>query len=243
MKPELYHAHHTSYLEDLPYWLNLADQAEGPILELGCGTGRIVSILKQEGFQIFGLDHDLRMLGYLKHRLPKASIFAADLTRFHLQTKFSLIYLACNTYSTLSGNQRRDALQCIDRHLEPGGVFAASLPNPYDLLQMGDSEEDGPEETFFHPETGDPVQVSSSWRTMDEKVFIDWHYDHLLPDGQVKRTTHSTSHWLDPVEVYLQEMQHKGFNVSTDGEFNGAPFSKETDLLILRAYKPGINRD
>jgi len=237
MKPELYHAHHINYLEDLPFWLSLADQLPGPILELGCGTGRVMHYLKQEGFEVYGLDHDVRMLHYLKQHNPEACVFAADLTNFHLAKKFSLILLTCNTYSTLSSAQRRTALKCIDQHLVAGGVFAASLPNPFDLIEMGDSDEAGVEETFFHPETGDPVQVSSSWISQGNQVTINWHYDQLLPDGQVKRTTHSTSHYLDPADSYIQEMQAQGLTVQTDGEFNGRAFSENTDFLILRGFK------
>lgn len=238
MRPELYHIHHSSYFEDFPYWMTLADQADGPILELGCGTGRVLQPLFEEGFQIFGLDLDLRMLTYLKQQAPSAPIFAADLTNFRLQMKFSLILLTCNTYSTLSTIQRLAALSCIDQHLAPGGIFATSLPNPTDLIEMGDSEEAGPEEFFDHPQTGSPVQVCSSWQTRHHQVSIYWHYDHLLPDGQVDRTTHSTSHYLDPAENYIQQMEAQGFRVETHGEFNETPYSPETDFLILRGTKP-----
>ena len=237
MRPDLYHAHHSNYLEDLPYWISLADEADGPILELGCGTGRIFQYLTQEGFTVFGLDHDLRMLGYLKQNMPSAPVFAADLTQFHLGLKFSLIFLGCNTYSTLSAAQRQAALACIDQHLDSGGVFAASLPNPLDLIEMGNSDEAGPEETFIEPGTGYPVQVSSSWQTHQNQVTIYWHYDQLRPNGQVHRTTHSTTHFRDPAESYIQELLNQGFEVRTDGEFNSTPYSEETDLLILRAYK------
>ena len=109
MRPELYHTHHKNYIEDLPYWITLADQTDGPILELGCGTGRVILPFYQEGFRIFGLDYDLQMLAYLKQQEPALPVFAADLTRFHLGMKFSFILLTCNTYSTLSSVQRKAA--------------------------------------------------------------------------------------------------------------------------------------
>jgi SAM-dependent methyltransferase len=238
MRPELYHTHHKNYIEDLPYWITLADQTDGPILELGCGTGRVILPFYQEGFRIFGLDYDLQMLAYLKQQAPALPVFAADLTRFHLGMKFSFILLTCNTYSTLSSVQRKTALQCIDHHLRKGGLFAASLPNPYDLNEMGDSDEAGPEEFFTHPQTGDPIQVSSSWKTGQDTVTIYWHYDHLLPDGQVQRTTHHTTHYLDPASRYIQEMEAQGFTVQAEGEFDGTPFSEDTDFLILKGFKP-----
>ena len=239
MKPELYHRHHTTYLDDLPYWITLADQTGGPVLELGCGTGRVLTQLRAESIPVFGLDNDARMLEYLKLLDPDAPVFLADLTRFRLARRFPLVILPCNTYSTLSAAQRRQALACVSAHLAPGGVFAASLPNPADLIQMGDSDEADPEDHFPHPVDGAPVQVSSSWQTREGKVTIYWHYDHLLPDGQVERTTHHTSHQLDPLEDYLSELDQAGFEVESLGDFIGAPFHPEADFLILQASKRG----
>ena len=66
MFPTLYHAHHGQYQEDLPFWLKLANQQGGPVLELGCGTGRVLLPLARGGFQTVGLDNDLEMLRFLQ---------------------------------------------------------------------------------------------------------------------------------------------------------------------------------
>lgn len=239
MDPALYHSHHTTYFEDLPYWITLADKTRAPILELGCGTGRVLSGLRQEGFKIFGLDLDKSMLDYLKQQDDDAPVFLSDLTSFHLGIKFGLILLTCNTYSTLTADQRERALKTISAHLRAGSIFAASLPSPEDLVAMGDSDEEGPEETFIHPETGNPVQVSSSWQTREKVVTISWHYDHLHPNGKTTRTTHSTTHQLDPTEKYLEELRANGFEVDTFGDFSQASFTSDSSTLILEARKHG----
>lgn len=239
MDPGLYHHHHLGYIEDLNFWLAEVDAASGPILELGCGTGRIMLPLLEQGTPIYGLDYDMRMLNYLKKQAPEAPVFLADLTRFHLAMQFSQVILPCNTYSTLTAGQRRQALTCIAAHLNPGGIFTASLPNPADLISMGDSPEAGVEDHFLHPESGAPVQVSSSWQTVDNTVTIYWHYDHLQPDGQVKRTTHHTTHQRDPVGLYLEEFAKAGLEVTTMGEYDGSPYHPEADFLILRGRLSG----
>jgi SAM-dependent methyltransferase len=237
MNPELYHLHHENYLEDLPFWLTLADQTSGPILELGCGTGRVMSTLRREGFNVFGLDYDQQMLDHLKQIDPDAPVFLADLTNFQLDLKFSLILLPCNTYSTLTAAQRKSALGSVCDHLTPGGIFAFSLPNPADLIEMGNSDEAGIEESFILPDTQTPVQVSSSWETVENTVTIYWHYDQLLADGRVKRTTHLITHQLDPVETYLEETKAAGFILETFGEFDRTPYHPEADFLIVEAKK------
>jgi SAM-dependent methyltransferase len=238
MDPELYHHHHITYLEDLPYWLSLADECGGPILELGCGTGRVLTLLRSEGFQVFGLDLAPAMLSFLKQLDQNAPVWQADMTTLNLGQRFPLILLTCNTYSTLPAADRRVLLNRVFAHLVSGGCFAASLPNPADLAEMGDSDEDGVEEIFTLPETGTPVQVSSSWESASDTVTIFWHYDRLLPDGQAQRTTHPIRHQLDPVEAYIQEMEQAGFTVTARGEFYGDLYQPEADFLILEARKP-----
>lgn len=243
MDPELYHHHHLTYLEDMPYWLSLADEFGGPILELGCGTGRVLSLLRSEGFQVFGLDLDAVMLNYLKEIDPDAPVWLADMITLKLGQRFPLLLLPCNTYSTLPAESRRVLLDRVYAHLMPGGCFAVSLPNPVDLAEMGSSDEDGVEEIFTLPETGTPVQVSSSWQTADDAVTIFWHYDRLLPDGQARRTTHPIRHQLDPVDTYIREMEQAGFGVTALGDFSGAAYQPEAEFLILEGRKPADQID
>src|SRR5512139_2330905 len=118
MFPQLYHAHHNRYLEDIPFWLELAAQHGDPVLELGCGTGRVLLPLVRAGHRVVGLDNDLSMLHFLRSHLdttlqPAPEVFVADLAAFRLAVRFPLIILPCNTFSTLSAEIRRVALQCV----------------------------------------------------------------------------------------------------------------------------------
>ena len=69
MDPALYHAHHSRHLEDLPFWHWLAMNYPGPILELGCGTGRVLLSLVKSGQLLVGLDRDHAMLAFLQEQL------------------------------------------------------------------------------------------------------------------------------------------------------------------------------
>ena len=226
---KLYHTHHQAYTEDIPFWLALARQQNGATLELGCGSGRVLLPLQTAGVQAFGLDIDYGMLALLREQAPTTPIFQADLTNFHLAKKFSLIFLACNTWTNFSPTQRDTALSGIINHLEPGGIFAVSMPNPSILLELEDSEEEEVEDDFPHPDTGDPVMVSNAWNVEllpdgQHKLTFFWHYDHLLPDGQVKRTTNQASHWVSPAETYLEEFQCHGLKTATFGGFDQTPY-------------------
>jgi SAM-dependent methyltransferase len=241
MFPYLYHAHHSLHSEDLVFWLDLAAKLPGPILELGCGSGRILIPLAQAGCTVVGLDNDPGMLSLLKTQLaPEISqnvrVIQADFTHYHLEQNFGLIFMACNTYSTLAPDGRRSTLDCVRRHLQPGGVFAASLPNPDWLRSLPARSPVEVEEIFPHPLDGEPVQVSSAWRRTRREFILDWYYDHLLPDGTVERLAVQLKHDLTSVEDYLDEVRLAGFRqVQTLGGFDRSPFTVESPELIILA--------
>ena len=241
MFPTLYHAHHNQYQEDIPLWLDLARRQGGPLLELGCGTGRVLIPMAQAGYQVVGLDNDLEMLRFLQHTLPPALhpaplLFAASLTDFHLVQRFPLVLLPCNTWSVLGAEQRKRALRCIVQHLALGGVFAASLPNPDFMRTLPASSEADVEETFTHPLSGNPVQVSSAWQRTRQTFTVTWHYDHLLPDGGVERLTVTACHDLLPPEAYLAELRQAGLRIQAlYGEFDGSPADRWAANLIFIA--------
>ena len=241
MLPALYHAHHSMNNEDIPFWLNLARESQGAILELGVGTGRIYDPLLITGKMVIGLDNDIQMLKYLLNNLPtelkrKRMVFQGDLTAFHLASRFGLILLACNTYSTLTPNQRKTTLRCVVDHLQPGGVFAVSLPNGEFLKSLPRYGEAEIEEIFPHPLDHEPVQVSSGWILTEEQFTLFWHYDHLLPDGGVDRKSVKVVHQLTETKEFYAEFRAAGFkDVLTFGDFDRSELISSSPMVIFLA--------
>jgi SAM-dependent methyltransferase len=249
ISPVLYHAHHLRHSEDLPFWLALARVKRTALLELGCGTGRVLLHLANAGLDVFGLDLDLHMLAYLQSqvaldRRPQIKIFQADFTRFHLARRFDLIILPCNTLSTLVTDLRLALFRCVYDQLSDDGLFAASLPNPILLRRMPRVGEEEVEDTFLHPLDNEPVQVSSAW-VRDALYFnLTWAYDHLLAGGQVERTQVHVKHSLEPAAAYLQDLTDAGFPfVLSFGDYDGSLYRSRSAQLILIASKKVVAPD
>ncbi len=85
VNPDLYHAHHNRHLDDLPFWQGLAARQGGLILELGCGTGRLLIPLAEAGYRLVGLDYDAGMLEALQARLPATSAERVGLVQADLR--------------------------------------------------------------------------------------------------------------------------------------------------------------
>lgn len=243
MLPHLYHIHHSAHMEDLPFWLSLAQQQGGPVLELGCGTGRILVPLVRAGFQVCGIDNDPAMLEFLRGNLTQAeaklvTLVEADMASFKLEERFPLAILPCNTFSTLEPATRQATLANVFAHLRSGGIFAVSMPNPVLLEELPRRSEEEVEETFTHPVSGNPVQVLSSWRRTKTHFIVTWSYDQLQPDGRIIRMSGEARHWLTPAETYVREIDNSGFEIQAIyGDFERKEYDPEDDDLIIVAKK------
>ncbi len=238
----LYHAHHSQFQEDLRFWLELAKRKAGTILELGCGTGRVSIALAKQGFHVIGLDINAGMLSVFKEQLQsetgKVGILQADLTKFHIALPFALIVLPCNTFSTLSSPERSAALRCVHQHLSPDGLFAVSLPNPLLLSNLARNSEPQIESAFLHPKSGNPVQVSSSWRRSKLYFTLQWNYDHLLPDGRVERLTTQVRHHIASIDTLLGEFRQADLQINAlFGDYDGSKVEPDSPQLIICAEK------
>lgn len=241
--PMLYHAHHSLHLEDLPFWLALADRQGSPVLELGCGTGRVLLPFAEAGHHAIGLDNDAGMLSFLHSRLTadlqaRVRLVRGDLGDIPLAERFPLVVLPCNTFSTLSPTRRLRCLSGVYRLLAKGGLFAASLPNPELLRRLPRRSAPEFDEAFPHPLDGEPVQVSSAWQRTADSFQLTWYYDHLLPDGRVERLSVRVGHCLASFDELLAELQAVGLQeVEAWGDFQGTPYTPEAESLVLLARR------
>jgi SAM-dependent methyltransferase len=239
--PVYYHIHHQYANEDLAFWNRLAEEKGSPILELGCGTGRILISLLQAGHEIIGLDISYQALYHLVNQKSvreayNPQIFQADIERFRIAKKFSLQILACNTLSTFQKPKRQRVFDMVYDHMLNDGSFVASIPNPQQIASLPEVGELEVESSFLHPETNNPVQVSSEWRRDKEKILIYWHYDHLLPDGQVKRETEENKHYLTSLKEYKEELNEANLVLlEVLGDFDSSDYRENSPHLILIA--------
>jgi SAM-dependent methyltransferase len=245
----LYHAHHARHPEDLPFWLDLAQRYLGDILELGCGTGRVLLPLAQTGRVVVGVDNDPAMLSLLKAQWPArpvtgeapspAPAILADFTALDLPRRFGLVCLPCNTYSTLAPSERRATLAGVGRCLLANGVFAVSMPNPLLLRALPRRSPLQFEERFPHPVHGAEVQVFSGWQRSPTWVRIDWQYRYTTPAGESISVPIAVRHWLTPIETLMEEFAGAGFRVlAVYGDYDGAALDQQSTQLIIIAQTP-----
>jgi SAM-dependent methyltransferase len=122
-------------LADVPFYVDEAKRAGGPMLELACGTGRVTIPIAQSGVEIVGLDQSASMLAYARSKAADAGVnitwVEADCRQFELSRKFALIFMAFNSMQHLHDHESLAALfGNVRKHLAEGGRFIFDVFNP-----------------------------------------------------------------------------------------------------------------
>jgi Methylase involved in ubiquinone/menaquinone biosynthesis len=132
---------------DLDLYLALAERAEGPILELAVGTGRIAVPLAEAGHLVTGVDIDPAMLERARDRMRAAAgedrltLIEGDIVGLRLPDagRFGLAFIALNSLLVLPTRAaQRAAIRALADHLAPGGLAVVDvwLPDADDLARF-----------------------------------------------------------------------------------------------------------
>jgi len=136
------------YRADLSLWRELAATAGGRVLDVGAGTGRVALDLAARGHDVTALDRDPALLAALRARATGLAVptVAADARSFALERRFALILVPMQTVQLLPHAEDRGAfLRCARAHLEPGGLLAAALADPFEGFDAEHTEPPRPD--------------------------------------------------------------------------------------------------
>jgi SAM-dependent methyltransferase len=119
-----------AYSADLVLWEELAGEAGGAVLDLGCGTGRVALHLARRDHTVVGLDSDPDLIATLTARaqgLPLQPVLA-DARAFELDTDIALALAPMQLVQLLPNRaDRLECLGCVAAHLLPGGRVALAI--------------------------------------------------------------------------------------------------------------------
>jgi SAM-dependent methyltransferase len=199
-----------SYAADLPLWEELAGAAGGPILDLGCGTGRVGLHLARRGHQVLGLDTDAALVAELNSRAEDAGLpgraIAADATRFSLDSWFPLALAPMQLVQLLPGKRERHAMLAgVAAHLLPSGILAAALVEREGLPESNTMAGDNGTAPLPDVRELDGWLFSSlplAVRGDGERLVVERLRQAVSPDGELSEEVHITQlHPLSPPQL------------------------------------------
>lgn len=236
---------------DIAFYVDEARNAKGKVLEIGCGTGRVLIPAARDGVEITGVDRSSPMLDRCKERVAaepaevraRITLHQADMRSFDLGRKFALAMVPFRPMQHLiTIDDQMSALNAISRHLEPKGRLVFDVFSP-DLRLLADptrveEREEMPETPLGDGRTLRRTSRVNAVHTLDQYSEIELIYYVQYPDGRSERLVQSF-----PMRWYMKaEVDHLlarcGLRVvDTYGNFDRSPASDESPEMIFIAER------
>ncbi len=235
---------------DVQWFRALARRTGGPVLELGCGTGRVAVPVAKDGHAVVGVDRSAAMLARAEERARRAGarvrLVEGDMRTFSFGEAFALIAIPFNTFLVLEPSDRWACLSRVREHLAPNGRLALDVFQPDPQVIAGRDGAVLQEWSRQDPSTGARVTKFSSTRADVDATSFRWWYDEEQADRTVRRYQRSaTLHFLYRREAELL-LGAAGFTVeSLHGDYAGTPADASSAKLLLVALRRerGSGRD
>jgi SAM-dependent methyltransferase len=189
---------------DVAFFVEAAKNAGGSMLEVGCGTGRVLISVARAGVEIVGLDLSQHMLAVCRRKLElespavqsRVQLVSGDMRDFDLRRAFNLITLPFRPFQHLiTIEEQLSCLTAIRRHLADDGRLILDLFNPSldALVTRPLNEESGDEPEFVTP---DGRRVRRRHKTLARDRFNQVNQEELIyyvthPDGREERLVHA----------------------------------------------------
>ncbi len=144
---DIYDKVYADLAHDIPFYLHHAAASDGPVLELGCGTGRVSLAMAEAGVDVVGIDISPRMLSRARAKasqrglVPRVAFQAGDMRTLRLGRTFGLVVMPFRSLQLVTTpSDQRAVLATAAAHLAPGGTLALDVfnPDPELLADTGD---------------------------------------------------------------------------------------------------------
>lgn len=235
------------FADDLAFYRGFAARVGGPVLDLGCGTGRALLPLAVAGCAATGVDISLGMLARARAAAERRGLAdRVTLVQDDIRAlgrlgdaRFTLAFSAINTFLHLETRaDQLAALAAASRHLTPGGLLVLDLfpPHPETLAEYdGRLVHAG---TFGDPETGERIDKfsASALDPAEQRIETTFFYDRLRADGAVERVAAPfVLRYIGRFELELL-LERAGFtDLQLYGSYDLDPFEAASERMIAVA--------
>jgi ubiquinone/menaquinone biosynthesis C-methylase UbiE len=224
---------------DVPFWRQVARAARGPVLELGCGTGRVSIPLAKAGVDLIGIDRSAEMQARLQKRCPPANlrIVRGDIRHLPFRERaFSTVIAPYGLLqSLLRDRDLKSTLDAVARVLPRGGTFGLDLvpdvPNWQEYSNRIQHRGKGARGAHFT--LVESVRQDRARRlTTFEQRYV------------VRRGSRTSRHEFEltfrtlSMRQMSRRLENAGFAVdSVLGDYRGRPWDARADVWIILAKK------
>jgi SAM-dependent methyltransferase len=229
---------------DVPFWRQLAVNAGGAVLELGCGTGRISMPLGRAGAKVVGIDRSDAMLARARHRLRRARLLnrvrlvRGDIRHLPFASAFALVMAPYGVLqSLLRERDLKATLSAVRDVLEPGATFGLELVA--DLPSWNEYRKRVSLKGWRTPRGGSHVTLVETVRQDVRRRLTIFDQEFTERRGS-RRRIHRFSLTFRTLSVpqMTRRLERAGFEaVALLGDYRGKPWDARAEVWIILARK------
>lgn len=225
-------------LDSERFYLEEAHRGGGPVLELGCGSGRLTIPIARSGVRIAGADLSEAMLSAARTKATAAGVavdfLQADMRLFEIPERFGAIFIPGNSLlHLLTAHDLKACLGCVRRHLAPGGRLIFDVSH-WDLAKLARD----PAVRSFALSVQDPrrgvvtIEESAGYDAVEQIRSIQWYFSSA--DAADFRVIEYRLRVIFPQELLLL-LENSGFRLEARyGEFPREPFTPVSPRQVCR---------
>ena len=232
---DLYDAVHQGTPGDLAFYRRECEGASS-VLELGCGTGRVLEALAEPGRRLVGLDPSSDALEIARARVPGAALVQSRMQELELGERFDRVLAPFSALYCLESVAEFEAtLRAALLHVAPGGQFIADVWNADEFHEESDPDAEDEAEPLVQIEARDTtffVYESSSWDREAQRLVATYDYR----DAQGGSITANIEHrYFLGAELEHALAQSGARSWRLEADFSGAAWRPSSELTVLRA--------
>jgi cyclopropane fatty-acyl-phospholipid synthase-like methyltransferase len=237
-----YDVEHAHFSEDLDFYRNFAEMYSGPLLELACGSGRLLLPLAREGYTLVGVDTSQKMLSLAREHLQQAGLSSRvtlvqqDMCTMQLPQSFSLAFVALGSFAHLTSRKaQQQALAAVRKHVTTGGTFIVDISNA-DSRYMEDLSGQLLHQGTWQQHDGSLLthMVSPASSQTSHLLELTHFYDQHTQGGPIQRTLITTQLYLFERSEMELLLEQAGFVIKdVHGDYGLGPFTLESPRMIF----------
>lgn len=232
---------------DLLMIQQFASRCGSPILDVACGSGRVLLHLARQGYTVTGVDIAKAMLARARRKVTaesldgRVTLLQQDMRDLEIEDRFNLAVVAVNSFMhLLDVRDQLAALGSIRRHLQPGGLLLLDLFNPDPGRLLDARGQVYLDKVVTEPDSGHRLIRFRSQQVdlVRQILYVTFIIDEIDAEGTVQRTLFPVSmHYLFRGELDLL-LGQAGFVIeSVYGSYDLDDFEDDSDKMIAVARR------